>query len=74
MKQYNPFCDVFSDTAFLQRQILQNLNAVLKAGGSSLRDAIKINIFLTDMADFPAVNEIYDTFFSDPKPVSTPLA
>ncbi|KAJ5543105.1 YjgF/Yer057p/UK114 family [Penicillium sp. DV-2018c] len=53
------------------RQILQNLNAVLEAGGSSLRDAIKINIFLTDMADFPAVNEVYQTFFSDPKPVRT---
>lgn len=54
-----------------QRQILRNLNAVLEAGGSSLQDAIKVNIFLTDMADFSAVNEVYATFFSDPKPVST---
>ncbi|KAJ5326488.1 YjgF/Yer057p/UK114 family [Penicillium brevicompactum] len=53
------------------RQILRNLNAVLEAGGSSLHDAIKVNIFLTDMADFPAVNEVYATFFSDPKPVRT---
>lgn len=53
-----------------QRQILRNLNAVLEAGGSSLQDAIKVNIFLTDMADFAAVNEVYATFFSDPKPVS----
>ncbi|CAG8249075.1 unnamed protein product [Penicillium salamii] len=52
------------------RQILNNLSAVLEAGGSSLHDAIKVNIFLTDMADFPAVNEVYATFFSDPKPVS----
>jgi enamine deaminase RidA (YjgF/YER057c/UK114 family) len=43
---------------------------VLEAGGSSLHDAIKVNIFLTDMADFPAVNEVYATFFADPKPVS----
>ncbi|KAJ5788028.1 YjgF/Yer057p/UK114 family [Penicillium paradoxum] len=53
------------------RQILNNLNAVLEAGGSSLRDAIKLNIFITDMADYPGVNEVYETFFSDPKPVRT---
>ncbi|CAG8171287.1 unnamed protein product [Penicillium salamii] len=52
------------------RQILNNLSAVLEAGGSSLHDAIKVNIFLTNMADFPAVNEVYAAFFSDPKPVS----
>ncbi|CAI7658455.1 unnamed protein product [Penicillium glandicola] len=56
------------------RQILRNLNAVLEAGGSSLHDAIKVNIFLTDMADFSAVNEVYATFFSDPKPVRTCIA
>ncbi|KAJ6175906.1 YjgF/Yer057p/UK114 family [Penicillium canescens] len=53
------------------RQILRNLNAVLEAGGSSLHNAIKVNIFLTDMADFPAVNEVYTQFFVDPKPVRT---
>ncbi|KAJ5309108.1 hypothetical protein PENANT_c020G00509 [Penicillium antarcticum] len=53
------------------RQILHNLNAVLEAGGSSLHNAIKVNIFLTDMADFPAVNEVYTEFFVDPKPVRT---
>ncbi|KAJ5964563.1 YjgF/Yer057p/UK114 family [Penicillium vulpinum] len=56
------------------RQILRNLNAVLEAGGSSLHDAIKVNIFLTDMANFSAVNEVYATFFSDPKPVRTCIA
>lgn len=56
------------------RQILKNLSAVLEAGGSSLQDAIKVNIFLADMADFPAVNEVYDSFFVDPKPVRTCVA
>ncbi|KAI9933458.1 hypothetical protein ASPWEDRAFT_138055 [Aspergillus wentii DTO 134E9] len=56
------------------RQVLLNLNAVLEAGGSSLHDAIKVNIFLSDMADFPAVNEVYDKFFVDPKPVRTCVA
>ena len=53
-----------------KKQILLNLGAILEAGGSSIQDAIKVNIFLADMADFPAVNEVYNTFFTDPKPVS----
>lgn len=32
---------------------------------------IKVNIFLTDMGDFAAMNEVYDTFFAEPKPVSS---
>ncbi|PYI12039.1 YjgF-like protein [Aspergillus sclerotiicarbonarius CBS 121057] len=51
------------------KQILHNLNAVLEAGGSSLQDAVKVNIFLADMNDFAAVNEVYSSFFADPKPV-----
>ncbi|EAW13385.1 L-PSP endoribonuclease family protein [Aspergillus clavatus NRRL 1] len=56
------------------KQILQNLNAVLEAGGSSLHDAVKVNIFLADMNDFAAVNEVYETFFEDPKPARTCVA
>ncbi|RAH51040.1 L-PSP endoribonuclease family protein Brt1 [Aspergillus brunneoviolaceus CBS 621.78] len=40
-------------------QILRNLRAVLEAAGSSLDDVVKVNIFLTDMGDFGAVNEVY---------------
>ncbi|GKZ83914.1 hypothetical protein AnigIFM56816_009230 [Aspergillus niger] len=53
------------------KQILNNLGAVLEAGGSSLQDAVKMNIFLADMNDFAAVNEIYAAFFEDPLPVRT---
>ncbi|GAT25334.1 L-PSP endoribonuclease family protein [Aspergillus luchuensis] len=53
----------------VQKQILNNLSAVLEAGGSSLQDAVKVNIFLADMNDFAAVNEVYSSFFADPKPV-----
>lgn len=42
-----------------QEQILRNLRAVLEAAGSSLDDVVKVNIFLTDMGDFGAVNEVY---------------
>ncbi|PLB50593.1 L-PSP endoribonuclease family protein [Aspergillus steynii IBT 23096] len=56
------------------RQILQNLSAVLEAGGSSIQDVVKANIFLADMGDFDAVNEVYNSFFADPKPARTCVA
>ncbi|PYH97429.1 YjgF-like protein [Aspergillus ellipticus CBS 707.79] len=56
------------------KQILKNLSAVLEAGGSSLQDAVKVNIFLADMNDFKAVNEVYSASFVDPKPARTCVA
>jgi enamine deaminase RidA (YjgF/YER057c/UK114 family) len=53
-----------------QRQILQNLSAVLAAGGSSIENAVKVNIFLTSMDNYKAMNEVYAQYFPDPKPVS----
>ena len=44
--------------------------AVLEACGSSLAKAVKVNVFLANMDDFAAVNEVYTKFFPDPKPVS----
>lgn len=55
---------------------LSNLHcsgAVLEAGGSSLAKAVKVNVFLANMDDFAAVNEVYGKFFPDPKPVCTLL-
>ncbi len=46
-------------------QVLENLKAVLEAGGSSLDDVIKTTVFLADMADFPVLNTIYAEFFSE---------
>ena len=49
------------------RQTLENLQAVLEAGGASLTSVLKVNIYLTDIDDRPAVNEVYAEFFpSDP--------
>ncbi|KAE8144766.1 YjgF-like protein [Aspergillus avenaceus] len=56
------------------KQILRNLSAVLEAAGSSIHDVVKVNIFLADMGDFASVNEIYDSFFKDPKPARTCVA
>ena len=50
------------------RQVLANLAAVLDAAGSSLSRVVKTTVFLTDMADFPAVNEVYAEAFGEHKP------
>ena len=50
------------------RQVLVNLSAVLNAAGSSLDQVVKTTVFIADMADFAAVNEVYAEFFSENKP------
>jgi 2-iminobutanoate/2-iminopropanoate deaminase len=50
---------------------LQNLDAVCRAAGTRLADAARIGIYLTDMAEFPKVNDVYATFFEKPFPVRT---
>ena len=54
----------------IQAQALQNLSAVLEEAGSSLKNVVKVNIFLSDMTSFAAMNRVYDTFWDEPKPVS----
>jgi len=46
------------------QQVLENLKAVLEAGGTSLDKVVKTTIFLKDINDFQIVNEIYATYFS----------
>jgi 2-iminobutanoate/2-iminopropanoate deaminase len=50
---------------------LENLDAVCRAAGTRLTEAARIGIYLTDMADFPRVNDVYATFFQKPFPVRT---
>lgn len=47
------------DVAAQTRRVLANLEAVLAAAGVSWADVVKVNIYLTDLADFAAVNEVY---------------
>ncbi|MFN8574099.1 MAG: Rid family detoxifying hydrolase [Gemmatimonadaceae bacterium] len=51
-----------------------NLEAVLKDAGLSLDDAIKCNVYLTNMADFPAMNAAYNQRFAKPFPARTTVA
>jgi 2-iminobutanoate/2-iminopropanoate deaminase len=50
------------------RQVLVNLSAVLESAGSGLNDVVKTTVFLADMNDFAAMNEVYAEFFSENKP------
>lgn len=47
---------------------LQNVKAIVEAAGGSLENVVKTTVFLKDMNDFAAVNEIYASFFSQPFP------
>ena len=49
-------------------QVFNNLSAIAEAAGGSLNHAVKINISLTDLADFYAVNTVMKSFFSEPYP------
>ncbi|MFK8053969.1 MAG: RidA family protein [Woeseiaceae bacterium] len=49
-------------------QVMNNLEAVANAAGGSLSDAVKITVFLTDLNDFAALNEVMETFLSAPYP------
>lgn len=59
---------VSNDVAEQTEQVLKNLEAVLKAGGSGLANVVKTTVFLADMGDFAAMNEVYARYFSDNKP------
>jgi len=49
-------------------RVFDNLRAVAEASGGSLADIVKLNIFLTDLGNFPTVNQIMATYFSEPYP------
>ena len=53
------------------RRCLENLDAVCRAAGTVLSEAARIGIFLTDMTQFPELNEVYASFFEEPFPVRT---
>jgi len=53
------------------RQTMRNLGAILEAAGSSFDKVARTTVYLTDMADFAAMNEVYQTFFTRHLPART---
>lgn len=59
---------VSQDISEQTEQVLKNLSAVLEAAGSNLNNVVKTTVFLADMNDFGAMNEVYGKFFAENKP------
>jgi 2-iminobutanoate/2-iminopropanoate deaminase len=55
-------------------RVMQNLTAILRAAGSGLDRVVKTTVFLTDMADFAAMNEVYGTAFGNHRPARSTVA
>jgi len=56
------------DIGHQTRQVIHNISALLDASGLSLAQVVRTTVFLADMNDFGAMNEVYRTFFSEPYP------
>jgi 2-iminobutanoate/2-iminopropanoate deaminase len=61
--------DVRSET----KRTFENVRAILEAAGSSLEHVVKCNVYLRDINDFSAMNEVYETFFTAPFPARTTI-
>ena len=59
---------VEGDIGVHTRRVLENVSALLDAAGLSLAQVVRTTVFLADMNDFQAMNEVYATFFSEPYP------
>ena len=61
--------DVRSET----KRTFENLRAILQAAGASLDHVVKCNVYLRDINDFAAMNEVYETFYTAPFPARTTI-
>ena len=52
-------------------RVLENIKAILEAGGASMADVVKVTAHLSDLSLFPRYNKVYATYFPDPKPTRT---
>jgi len=52
-------------------RVLENINAILAAGGATMADVVKVSAHLSDLSLFERYNKVYATYFPDPKPTRT---
>ena len=60
--------ELVSGTREQIHQVFRNLRAVANAAGGDLGDVVKLNVYLTDLTDFPLVNEVMAEYFDEPYP------
>lgn len=65
---------VVGDFAMQVHQVFKNIRAVCEAASASLKDVVKLTIYLTDMSVFTSVNEIMKEYFTQPYPARTTIA
>jgi len=56
------------------RQVLENVKRVLEGCGATIADVVKCNVYLVDVTDFAAMNEVYSEYFGEAKPARTTVA
>jgi 2-iminobutanoate/2-iminopropanoate deaminase len=56
------------DIAAQTRRVFANIGEILKAGGATFDHVVRTTVFLADMNDFAAMNEVYATYFTSPAP------
>jgi 2-iminobutanoate/2-iminopropanoate deaminase len=62
------------DVAVQARQSMTNVKTILEAAGTGTENLVKCTIFITKMADFPTVNEVYQSFLTEPYPARSTVA
>jgi 2-iminobutanoate/2-iminopropanoate deaminase len=55
------------------RRAFENVGAILRAGGASFKDVVRTTVYLADLGDFAAMNEVYATFFTAPQPARSTI-
>jgi 2-iminobutanoate/2-iminopropanoate deaminase len=64
---------VLGDVKTETRQVLSNIQRILEGCGATMADVVKCGVFLTDVTDFAAMNEVYTEFFGNAKPARTTI-
>jgi 2-iminobutanoate/2-iminopropanoate deaminase len=59
---------VMGDVAVQTERVMKNIQAIVEAAGATMRDVAKTTVFLADLGDFQAMNEVYGRFLGDPPP------
>jgi len=55
------------------RRAFENIRAILQAGGASFQQVVRTTVYLADLGDFPAMNEVYAEFFTAPQPARSTI-
>lgn len=65
--------ELFEDLEAQTAQVMENLKALVESAGGTMSDVVKCTVFLTDMADFQTVNDVYRRYFEAPLPTRSAM-